>query len=281
VTDFSAQNAQDFEANWENIRDAIQEAFALVRSFGYTDYTLAAKNAVLPIIYYLYHRSIYAHFTTAIAYQEDRRLIRKWLHEVILKQVFGGQADAILSQIRRAFVVDVTAKPKIAPEITQFPVAGINEQIKVDMSVGEEFIARLLEIRKDDRYAFCVLALLYPHLDYRNNDFHMDHLHPWSGFNAKAIDALALAEVDKVPFVTPEWYDSIVNLQMLDANENMSKQDKSLQEWIDFESQHKNRDLLLQRCLIPPSASLAFKDFGKFAEQRKALLADKLRQLLG
>jgi uncharacterized protein with ParB-like and HNH nuclease domain len=281
VTNFSAQNAQDFEANWENIRDAIQEAFALVRSFGYTDYTLAAKNAVLPIIYYLYHRSIYAHFTTAIAYQEDRRLIRKWLHEVILKQVFGGQADAILSQIRRAFVVDVTAKPKIAPEITQFPVAGINEQIKVDMSVGEEFIARLLEIRKDDRYAFCVLALLYPHLDYRNNDFHMDHLHPWSGFNAKAIDALALAEVDKVPFVTPEWYDSIVNLQMLDANENMSKQDKSLQEWIDFESQHKNRDLLLQRCLIPPSASLAFKDFGKFAEQRKALLADKLRQLLG
>jgi hypothetical protein len=149
------------------------------------------------------------------------------------------------------------------------------------MSVGEEFIAKLLETRKDDRYAFCVLALLYPHLDYRNNDFHMDHLHPWSGFNAEAINALGLSEADKLPFVTPEWYDSIVNLQMLDSNENMSKQDKSLQEWIDLESKHQNRDVLLKRCLIPPSASLAFKDFGKFADLRKDLLAEKLKQLLG
>jgi len=261
VTNFSAENAQNFEANWEQIRDAIQEAFALVRGFGYTDYTLSAKNAVLPIIYYLYHRGIYRDFSTAIAYKEDRLLIRKWLHEVILKQIFGGQADAVLSQIRRAFSTDVAEKSRIEPEITKFPVAAIYEQIKVDMSVGEEFIARLLEIRKDNRYAFCVLALLYPHLDYRNNDFHMDHLHPFSSFNPEAINALGLSEVEKLPFITPEWYDSIINLQMLDANENMSKQAKTLAEWVAYETEGRDRETFLRKCLIPVGQDLHFRNF--------------------
>jgi uncharacterized protein with ParB-like and HNH nuclease domain len=54
VTNFSAENAHNFEQDWDNIRDAIHATFELIRSFGYVDYTLASKNAVIPILYYMY-----------------------------------------------------------------------------------------------------------------------------------------------------------------------------------------------------------------------------------
>lgn len=42
--------------NWEDIREAFVEAFRLIASFGLNDASLRAKNAVLPIVYYLFHK---------------------------------------------------------------------------------------------------------------------------------------------------------------------------------------------------------------------------------
>ena len=183
VTNFSKQNADNFEQDWEKIRDAIQATFELIRSFGYDDYSLTSKNVAIPVLYYLYHRGIYKTFSTGVGFKEDRKSVQKWLHVMLLKRALGGGgADGTLSQIRRAFTDDVLSVVKIKPEIEVFPGAKINSQMKRDMGVGEEFVEELLKTQKDDRYAFTILALLYPHLDYRNNDFHKDHLHPISAF---------------------------------------------------------------------------------------------------
>ena len=123
-------------------------------------------------------------------------------------------------------------RPRSRPTSTCSPVHDIARQIQRDLSVGPEFIQELLDTQKDDRYAFCILALLNPQLDYRNNDFHLDHLHPISGFTKKAAAALKLSADDLEIFLSPEWNNSIVNLQMLDSNENMSKQHKSLEDWV-------------------------------------------------
>jgi uncharacterized protein with ParB-like and HNH nuclease domain len=281
VTNFSQENAHNFEKDWEGIRDAIEATFDLIRSFGYTDFTLRAKNAAIPIIYYLYHRGIYAEFPTRKRYEEDREIIRKWLHVMSLKRVFGaGGADGTLSQIRKAFTEDVVKNDKIKPDILQFPTDEINKAIRADTSVGEEFVEELLFTQKDDRYAFSILALLYPHLDYRNNDFHKDHLHPISCFNKKQVAKMDLTEEVRARFHSGEWNNSIINLQMLDSNENMSKQDKNLAEWIDITSRTKDRALLLDRCLIPADASLAFENFFDFAEKRRDLLKKKLIDVL-
>ena len=40
-------------------------------------------------------------------------------------------------------------------------------------------------IQHINRYAFPILALLYPHLDYKNNDFNKDHIFPVSHFSSK------------------------------------------------------------------------------------------------
>jgi uncharacterized protein with ParB-like and HNH nuclease domain len=281
ATNFSADNAHNFEKDWEKIRDAILATFELVRDFGYDEFTLTSKNVVVPVIYYVYHRGIYRDFGTSVHYREDRETIQKWLHVMLLKRVLGsGGADGILSQIRRAFTDDVLSSEAIKAAIQSFPAAEIYNQLKRDMSVGDEFIEELLTTQKDDRYAFSILALLYPNLDYRNHDFHKDHLHPISAFDSKAIDAMGLDEPTKQRFLSAEWNNSIINLQMLDSNENKSKQDKSLEEWVKFETQRKEQVAFLDRQLIPAKVSLAFVDFVPFTERRRAILAARLKEIL-
>ncbi len=281
VTNFSKENAHNFEEDWEDIRDAIRATFELIRSFGYVDYTLASKNAAIPILYYLYHRGIYRDFNTSVHYRQDREIIQRWLHVLMLKRVLGtGGGDGTLAQIRRAFTEDVKKGPKLAPDLTSFPAVSINNQLKRDISVGPEFVEELTKTQKDDRYAFSILAILYPQLDYRNNDFHKDHLHPISVFTEQQATDFQLAGDDRAIFLSPEWHNSIINLQMLDANENKSKQDRTLADWIEVETALRDHDTFVRKCLIPSDQGFGLANFPAFSRARKKLLIEKLTELL-
>ena len=72
----------------------------MVKDFGYVERKYHSKNALLPIIHYLIVRKRTNHFTTKVAYKEDREMIKRWFHTVLLKRIFGGQADIILKLIR-------------------------------------------------------------------------------------------------------------------------------------------------------------------------------------
>ncbi|MBP2619106.1 MAG: DUF262 domain-containing protein [Chryseobacterium sp.] len=270
VTNFSKENAKDFEAEWERIRDSILSAFDLVKTFGFTDYTLTSKNAIIPIIYYLYHKNIYRDFSTKIEYKDDREKIKKWLHIVLIKRLFGGTSDSVLSQIRKTFTENIN-ELKIKPEIFTFPSESIFKYIRKDLSIGDEFIEEILLTQMDNQYAFSILSLLYPDLDYKNNNFHKDHIHPIFQFKD-------LSDSDKEKF---DWhtYNSIYNLQMLDANENMSKSNKTLEEWIVKETHMGNRSQFLKSHLIP-DIDLSLVNFSNYYERRKELLMIKLRNIL-
>ncbi|MCR4313534.1 MAG: DUF262 domain-containing protein [Candidatus Roizmanbacteria bacterium] len=270
VTNFSKENAKDFELEWEKIRDVILSTFDLVKTFGFTDYTLVSKNSLIPIIYYLYHSSIYQQFHTKSEYKNDREKIERWLHVSLLKRIFGGQSDNTLTQIRRAFTGNVTELP-VKDELQYFPAEDINSNIKRDTSIGDEFIEELLKTQKDDQYAFSILALLYPNLDYKNNNFHKDHLHP-----AAKYDKLSDSNTCKQEWIT---YNSVLNLQMLDANENMSKQDIDLEDWVELQTQSQDRAKFLKNHLIP-NINLKLTEFENFVEKRKELLMKKLRTIL-
>ena len=270
VTNFSKGNAKDFETEWEKIRDSILSTFDLIKTFGFTDYTLTSKNSVIPIIYYLYHKNIYRDYSTKIEFKEDRESIKKWLHIVLIKRIFGGTSDSVLSQIRRTFT-DNVIEMKIKPEITSFPVNSIFNHIRKDTSVGDEFIEEVLFTQKDNQYAFSILSLLYPDLDYRNNNFHKDHIH-----SAFEFDNLEASDKESYGWHT---YNSIYNLQMLDANENMSKSNMNLLDWVEKETNENNRTQFLNAHLIP-DVDLNLNEYGNFHEKRKALLLDKMKTLL-
>lgn len=270
VTNFSKENAKEFETEWEQIRDAILSTFDLIKSFGFTDFTLTSKNAVIPIIYYLYHKGIYRNFSNKIEFKQDRENIKKWLHIVLIKRLFGGTSDNVLSQMRRAFTNNIS-ETKIKPEISNFPFDTIFSHIRKDTSVGEEFIEETLFTQIDNQYAFSILSLLYPNLDYKNNNFHKDHVHPASTFEN-------LSEENKEKY---GWrtFNSIYNLQMLDANENMSKNDLNLKDWVEKETNENNREQFLNLHIIP-NVDLTLENFSEYHEKRKGILMDKLKTLL-
>jgi len=278
VKNFSTENAEEFEQQWDKIRNSILEVFDLVKSFGFTDYTLTSKNVLIPIIYYIFHRNIYNNFSSKTEYKKDREIIRKWLHVILIKRVFGGSSDNILSQVRNAFT-DNFEKRKIKDEITEFPVSIINSKIKKDTSISDDFIQELLCTQKDDKYAFSILSLLYPNLDYRNNNFHKDHLHPISIFTEEYISNLEIDDEYKYGYYHPCVYNGIYNLQMLDANENMSKNDKSLEEWVEQETKNQDRKQFLDNHLIPDT-DLSIENFCHFIDEREKILIGQLKKIL-
>ena len=269
VTNFSASNARAFEDEWDDIYNAILSVFDLVKTFGFTDSTLISKNALIPIVYYLYHRGIADSFSTKTQHKKDRDTIKKWLHTMLVKKIFGVSADTVLNQIRGAFTADVTKKSFSNDAVHMFPAGDVNENIRRNVGITDEFIEELLFIQKDDKYAFSILALLYPHLDYANNDFHKDHMHPVANY-----DQLSDSE-------EKYWYEyhSLINLQMLSSTENKSKQDKSLATWVKKKTKNESKTDFYDKQIIP-DVSLKLEDFGEFADARKKLLAEKLKQIL-
>jgi len=279
VTNFSTDNAKEFEDKWNQIRDAILETFNLVLSYGFTNHSLTSKNALIPIIYYIYHKNITNQFSTKTTYLKDREEIKKWLHIVLIKRVFGSSADTLLSQIRNAFTDDFN-KYKINDNLDIFPSELISRKIKKDTSISDDFIEELLCTQKDNKYAFSILSLLYPNLDYKNNDFHKDHLHPISKFKKKNITKLNVNEDIKEEYYRDvDFNNGLYNLQMLDANENMSKNDLNLKEWVEIETKNRDKKQFLDNHLIP-DVDLSFENFQEFIDKREVILIEKLKTVL-
>ena len=270
ITSFNLSFIELVENNWTRIRDAVSNLFDLLRSFGLTDFTMTSYNAAMPILYYLYHKDIYQDFYKKMGNREDCEIIKKWLFSILLRRAFGASADSVLAQSRRAYTTDITGC-YIKETVTLFPAAEINSEIKKLSDVGDDFIEDLLYSQKDSRYSFPILAMLYPNLDYRNNNFHQDHLHPASAYND-------LEEKDKEKY---GWqvYNSILNLQMLDANENESKNAKPLDKWVSEQTRNKDMQKFMEDHLIPDT-DLSLSNFADFVEKRKTILVQRIKKMI-
>ena len=272
INSFSKSFCKLLEDNWIDIRDSIDSLFDLLRSFGLDSYTLTSNNATLPILYYIYHRKIYKNFVNIKTHEDDRKSIKRWLFSVLLRKGFGGHSDATLSSARSAFTEDIEKK-YIIDSITVFPAVEISEKIKRYLNtVDDDFVNELLATQKDNKYCFTILAMLYPNLDYKNNNFHKDHLHPDDCY-----DELSDELKEKYPYF---MYNSIVNLQMLDANENESKGKTPLKIWVDKELKKTNNRKQFFDAHIIPDIDLAKENFDEFYCKRKEILAQKLKNLL-
>ena len=271
VTNFSIENAKEFKDNWKEIREAIVETLELVKNFGYVERTLTSKNALLPIIHYLFISKRTTQFSTRVIFKDDRELIKRWFHTVLLKRIFGGQADNVLKLIR-----DVT-KDEVNKGALIFPATAIAKKLsktRKTLTMDDESIDNLLRTTYEDRYAFPILALLYPHLDYKNNDFNKDHIFPISQFSSKYLkkEKIDLTQEDGDYYTTNYFYNGIVNLQMLDSNENKSKSNKTFDEWASTTKVNYSKQIL-------PKIT-DFNKFIEFVDLRWGMLKERLEKEL-
>ena len=251
------------EDKWESIRDCIDELFELLRNYGLDRSSLTSNNATMPILYYLYHRNIYKGFASLIGYSEDRERIRVWLMKTLIYRSFGGSSDRTLQLSHKAFTDDMETS-FIKEDIKSFPADSISSSIKQPSEPSDDYIDNyIFPIHKDNKFAFAILALLYSNLDYRNF-YHKDHIHPFVLCKDAGYD----------------WneYDTILNLQMLDANENMAKNAKPLIDWVEAETTPETRPAFLKNHLIP-DVDLGLDNFSEYIAQRRVLLKERIKQI--
>ncbi|WP_391591890.1 hypothetical protein [[Mycoplasma] cavipharyngis] len=99
LKNFTHENVNKFEKNWIKIRKSIISAFTLFESLGFNDKTFRAKNAAIPIIYYIYHNNLEENIINpTYKNRENKEKITKWLILSFIKSVFGGQLDSILKK---------------------------------------------------------------------------------------------------------------------------------------------------------------------------------------
>lgn len=180
----------------------------------------------------------------------------------------SGQPDNVLNKIRK-----VLEKHK---GDCVFPLDEIKDTFKEDavknLSFSEEFIDGLLTTQKDQANCYTILALIYTHLNF-NQEFHKDHLHPFSFFDK--LEQGTMSDEEYAFYKNPLNYNSILNLQLLNSSLNESKLDTPLIQWV----KEKNIDLDTQ--LIPKNVSLDITNFKDFITERRKMLKQRLLSIVG
>ena len=272
VKNFDEQKVREFEQNWDRVKKSIIESFTLLSKSGFNNQSLRAKNAVIPIIYYIYHSGIENDINSPIKHLEDKKLIRKWLCISLLKSVFGSQSDTVLSGLRKAIQAELADKSKTP----SFPIERIKKAFEQNptknLSFDEEFIEALLTTQKDAPECFPILALIYSHFNF-NQKYHKDHLHCAKSFhNIRREDYLT--DEDFSFDADPLNWNSVANLQLLNEVGNMSKGATPLEEWVNTNNISKSDKF------IPDDVSLKRSEFKTFIEKRKKLLKSHLESMV-
>ena len=270
VKNFDSTQTLLFEENWDRVKRTIIEAFNLVSSWGFNDSSLRAKYAVIPLIYYIYQNGIEKDINNKVKHLEEKDSMRKWLCISILKGVFGGQTDSVLTTYRK-LLHDNIGKGL-------FPLKEIQEEFRSNsaknLSFNDDFIDGLLTIRKDAPNCYAVLSLLYSHLNFSIEVFHKDHLHPYNYF--ASLKEGDMPNVDDFRYYKdPDIFDTIVNLQLLNGALNESKLDMPLKDWVE------QRNIDLDNQLIPKDVSLDVSDYREFIDRRRTLLKARFKHIVG
>lgn len=267
---FVQETVSLIEDNWSRVRNCIKVAFTLLRRWGFNNASLRAKNAVIPIVYYIYHHRLEDEILKDQKHQEEKKGMRKWLCISLLKGIFGGQSDSVLKKIRK--VLNETKEQNV------FPFAQIKEEFAGDdaksLSMSDDAIESILTTQKEDANCFTILSLLYPNLRFDEFVYEKDHLHPAIKFkNLKRSD---FQDEAKYKFYSnKENWNSILNLHLLSSSTNESKNKTDLETWVDKSNINREEHL------IPSDVSLNFDDFEEFINARKKLLSNTLKTIIG
>ena len=282
VTNFTRDQVAKIEQEWDDIKACILEVFRLIRSFGLNDAALRAKNAAIPIAYYLFYKGrdkttgkqgLYADINNEARNEAERKRIRQWLHMSLLKGVFGGQGDTVLTNLRKIIRDSL-------PKQTIFPLDEIVNDYRgtsKDLVFDDDFIDRLLKTQKNDSSCFSILALLFPDQDFTQS-LDIDHLHPAAAFSKKRLDTIShfANSGGRSFYENPENWNGIANLHLLNSSKNKSKQDLPLDRWL-----AKQNGMKAEHLLIPTETNLAFDSFETFIDARTKCLKQRLNSLIG
>ena len=224
VENFNKANMATLEAAWPEVRRALVLAVELAASFGFSEQTLRADSALLPIAYYLYKRKPQPNWLTHPDAASERDEIKSWLIRSLIKAggVWGSGLDVLLTALRTI----------IREHHERFPTALLEKELAArgkSLHFGPEEIEDLLEMEYGDRRLFPLLTLLYPFIDVRQLH-HVDHVFPRGQLQKRRLERAGI-EPGKADEIV-ECRDRLANLQLLEGLLNVSKNDSLPAPWL-------------------------------------------------
>lgn len=280
VNSFKSKNVQLVKDNWEKIKSALTKTVDLLVSFGFSGSLLTSQNSVIVIAY---------HFMKGGNSSEaTKEGVRKYLLYALLKNVYGGQGDQVITSFRnslRKTVVDESSKIK-SYELKQptFPFTELlnlklpaNKTLKISLEDIDDFMDY-----KKGANSFFILSLLYPNIKFTQVHFHQDHIHP----NTRFSDAKLRDEgIDEAKWM--HWQnlkDTIPNLQLMEGTENASKNATHFSDWFigtdgNGKKNVSDSDKFCADNFIP-KVDFEFSNFEIFYEKRKELMTSQLIKVL-
>ena len=264
VSSFTRENLEKIEDNWDVIKDALLKAVKLISTFGFNEKNIVSRNAVLPIAYYLRNNPIKNYVLSSEKdVMIDKNNIQNWFIINILRNVFSGSSDATLKASQE--ILQASSK-------MEFPYKQLMSRFSLEFKLGPAEIENLLGYNYSTRYSFLILSLLYPDRDWIEKSFNEDHIYPKTEFTYAKLLKRGYPEVKIKEYM--ENYNTILNLQLLDASENKSKNAQPFDNWI------TSRDAGFKtRHHIPTIANYDFDHFGDFIKERKKLLVKALEKI--
>lgn len=225
INSFDKNFIESIEQKWENIKDCFIETFRLLRKFGLEARTLSSENAVLPILYFIYHNNLTEQVVDSVTQKQNRELIKTWLLRAIILKPFGGSGDSVLTKMRKAFIKDFKQNNEryFDEKLDLFPLKKIEQEAEYSKVIDEYLDNNIIKVRKNSPEAFAFLSLLFKNFK-EDIQTHIDHLHPISAYKNKSKEERKQYE---------SRADTLPNLQLLEGGENMSKSDMPLEKWVE------------------------------------------------
>lgn len=267
VQNFTNQNIQKIQDNWPEIKKVIIQGYQLINRFGIFRDNMGGRNALLPIIYYLYkHPNINWDGTTQ--FEKDlRAIIRRWFLLVQLNGVFGGSSDQTLTNMRSVLHEHV--------DEAMFPFVALNEKLlsmNVPLYIDESAYKRYLSAKYPD----CIfqLSLLYDDFPVNSARNQIDHIFPQDIFSHDYMTSLGIPDDKQRHFL--ELKNCLGNLELLLDRENNEKRATPFDKWLPTRDSE-----FCSRHLIPSNPKLLkFENFDKFIEAREALIIGRLKMIM-
>ena len=262
VKNFNKTNLEKIEANWDNIKNNIEETIRLINKFGFNDKNIVSAGALLPISYYLFKLNKKSFVNSSD--KDDvinQNIIQKWLILVLLNNAFGGSSDTTLKDMR--------SEINNQKSYNLFPFEDLIIKLGISKTFSDADLEKFLNYSYKSKYSFLILSLLYPDRDWKDKNYQEDHIFPKSEFSQTKLKAREFDEAEIKRY--RDYYNTIGNLQLLTDTENGAKKAKDFNEWI------KTRDTNFKnRHIIPDIKSYEFEHFLEFIEERRKIIKNKL-----
>lgn len=253
-SNINAKIADDLKNNWNDFKKALNDLVDLFDEMRIDiDRFATCWNILLPVIYSIYYN---------LDYKNTKDGIFTYIVRAILFIYFRSGTTGKLHQMKsnindNNFEITV----EMLDQMTEFKVT----EGKIDDIINSEKDSRIVNE-----------ALYYLSLEWLDSSvkYEVDHLHPYAQFDTRPV-GVTIAD-------WKNWYGNrnrMPNLHLLHGIANAKKLDTPLDVYTNSMTAAQRLEFY-EQALIPEGVSLNLNNFGQFYEKRKALLTQRLKNLL-